>query len=271
MTATARTSKLRTWSMTLFWQILGLLIILFIWWIITDILHVWPKYIVPSPGAVWQEFRWGLKGPSPLDGKLLESIGNSMQRMLVSFAIGIMSGGIVGLFLSISRPLRDVLGAYLQGLQSIPSIAWVPLSLLFFGLTERAVYAVVILETFIPVALAVSASVLNVPPALRIAGRTLGARNFALITRVLLPGALPSIVTGLRTAWSFAWRALIGAELLTRKAGLGNTLDIGRNLGNVALVVETIIIIGVVGVLFDMLIRSYEGRIRRDYGLEVLV
>ena len=111
---------------------------------------------------------------------------------------------------------------------------------------------------------------MNVPPALRIAGRTLGARGLDLTTGVLLPSAVPSILTGLRTAWSFAWRALVGGELLIAGAkSLGELLEVGRNTANVALVLATILIIGVIGGLFDALLRRAEGRVRRDYGLEV--
>ena len=259
----------RTRSLTWLWQIGGLLIIVLIWWLLTDVFKVWPPYVFPGPGAVWEEFSYGLWGSGPQDGKLLMSVGNSLRRVAIGYALGVGLGGVIGLLMSLWRPLRDTLGAYLQGLQSVPSIAFVPFAILFLGLNERAVLFVVILEALIPVALAVSGAVLNVPPAWRTAGRTLGANNFSLVTRVLLPAALPNIVTGLRTAWSFAWRALIGAELLTANPGLGRLLEVGRNTSNVALVIATIIIVGVVGGLFDMIIRALESRIRRDYGLEV--
>ena len=258
-------------NLTLLWQVLGLLVILGLWWLITDVLKVWPPYVFPTPQAVWQEFAYGLWGSGPQDGKLLSSVGNSLRRVGLGYLIAVALGGGVGLLMSLWRPLRDTLGAYLQGLQSVPSIAFVPFAILFLGLNEKAVMFVVIIEGFIPVALAVSGAVLNVPPAWRTAGRTLGANNFTLVTRVLLPAALPNIVTGLRTAWSFSWRALIGAELLTANPGLGQLLEIGRNTANVALVVATIIIVGIVGGLFDLIIRALETRLRRDYGLEVQI
>lgn len=269
MTAATSLTPRRTWSRTLLWQLTGLLLIVGLWWLVTDGLKIWPKYVFPGPRAVWTEFSYGLWGSGPQDGKLLSSVGNSLRRVALGYLFGVGIGGVVGLLMSLWRPLRDTVGSYLQGLQSVPSIAFVPFAILFLGLNEKAVMFVVILEAFIPVALAVSGAVLNVPPAWRTAGRTLGASNAALVTRVLLPAALPNIVTGLRTAWSFAWRALIGAELLTANPGLGRLLEIGRNTSNVALVIATIIIVGVVGGLFDLMIRAWEGRIRRDYGLEV--
>ncbi|WP_019585871.1 ABC transporter permease [Deinococcus apachensis] len=257
------------WRMLL-WQLLGLLLLLALWWLVTDVLRLYPPYVFPSPRAVWTEISYGLWGTGPQDGKLLAAIGNSLRRVLVGYAIAVLLGGLVGLLMGAWRLLRETVGAYLTGIQSVPSIAFVPFAILFFGLNERAVLFVVILEGFIPVALAVSGALMNVPPALRIAGRTLGASGLGLTTGVLLPSAVPSILTGLRTAWSFAWRALVGGELLvSASASLGAQLEIGRNTANMALVIATILIIGIIGGLFDSLLRALEARVRRDYGLEV--
>ncbi|BDP42309.1 ABC transporter permease [Deinococcus aetherius] len=252
------------------WQLLGLGLLLALWWLVTDVLRLYPPYVFPSPRAVWTEISYGLWGTGPQDGKLLAGIGNSLRRVLVGYVSAVLLGGVVGLLMGAWRPLRDTLGAYLTGIQSVPSIAFVPFAILFFGLNERAVLFVVILEGFIPVALAVSGALMNVPPALRVAGRTLGARGLDLTTGVLLPSAVPSILTGLRTAWSFAWRALVGAELLvSASASLGSQLEIGRNTANMALVIATILTIGVIGGIFDAVLRALETRVRRDYGLEV--
>lgn len=251
-------------------QLAGLGLLLALWWLVTDVLKLYPPYVFPSPRAVWTEISYGLWGSGPQDGKLLSGIANSLRRVLVGYAVAVVLGGVVGLLMSAWRPLRETLGAYLTGVQSVPSIAFVPFAILFFGLNERAVLFVVILEGFIPIALAVSGALLNVPPALRVAGRTLGARSLSLTTGVLLPAAVPSILTGLRTAWSFAWRALVGGELLvSASASLGAQLEIGRNTANMALVIATILIIGTIGGLFDAGLRALEGRVRRDYGLEV--
>lgn len=252
------------------WQLLGLLLILGVWWLVTDVLKLYPPYVFPSPKAVWTEIEYGLWGTGPQDGKLLAAIGGSLRRVLTGYAFAVVLGGVVGLLMGLWLPLRATLGAYLTGLQSIPSIAFVPFAILFFGLNERAVLFVVILEGFIPVALAVSGALLNVPPTLRVAGRTLGANGLGLLLRVLLPAALPNVLTGLRTAWSFAWRALVGGELLIAGAkSLGEQLEIGRNTANVALVLATILIIGIIGGVFDAFLRAAEGRMRRNYGLEV--
>lgn len=252
------------------WQLLGLLLLLGAWWLVTDVLKLYPPYVFPSPKAVWTEIEYGLWGTGPQDGKLLSAIGGSLRRVLTGYFLAVALGGVVGLLMGLWLPLRATLGAYLTGLQSIPSIAFVPFAILFFGLNERAVLSVVILEGFIPVALAVSGALMNVPPTLRVAGRTLGANGLGLLLRVLLPAALPNVLTGLRTAWSFAWRALVGGELLIAGAkSLGEQLEIGRNTANVALVLATILIIGIIGGVFDGLLRAAEGWMRRTYGLEV--
>lgn len=254
----------------LLWQLLGLLLLLGVWHLVTAVLKLYPPYVFPSPAQVWTEISYGLWGTGPQDGKLLSAIAGSLRRVLTGYAIAVALGALVGLLMGAWRPLRATLGAYLTGIQSVPSIAFVPFAILFFGLNERAVLFVVILEGFIPVALAVSGALLNVPPALRIAGRTLGARGLSLTTGVLLPAALPNVLTGLRTAWSFAWRALVGGELLiSGVASIGEQLEVGRATANVALVLASILIIGLIGGVFDAGLRALEGRVRRDYGLEV--
>lgn len=262
-------TRLSRWRV-LSWQLIGLALILGVWWLVTDGLKLYPPYVFPSPTQVWTEISYGLWGTGPQDGKLLSALGGSLRRVLTGYSIAVVLGALVGLLMGAWLPLRATLGAYLTGIQSVPSIAFVPFAILFFGLNERAVLFVVVLEGFIPVALAVSGALLNVSPALRTAGRTLGARGLSLTTGVLLPAALPNVLTGLRTAWSFAWRALVGGELLiSGVASIGEQLEVGRATANVALVLASIIIIGIIGGVFDALLRALEGRVRRDYGLEV--
>ncbi|MBB6097983.1 NitT/TauT family transport system permease protein [Deinobacterium chartae] len=248
-------------------QLVGIAVLLGLWALVTEVLKIWPPYVMPGPGLVWQEFVYGFTGSGP-DGKLGLAVLNSLRRVLIGYAVAVALGLLLGAVLAASRPLRETVGGWLTAVQSIPSIAFVPLAILWFGLNERAVLFVVILEGFIPVALSVSSALLNVPPALRIAGRTLGARGGRLYTQVLLPAALPSLASGLRVAWSFAWRALIGAELLTSNPGLGQVLETGRNISNTALVIASMIIVGALGSLFDLLLRRFEARVRRNYGLE---
>lgn len=251
------------------WQVSGLVIVLAAWWLVTDVLKIWPPYVFPSPTKVWEQIAFGLWGTGPHDGKLLQAIGNSVTRIGIGFGLSLIAGGVLGLLMGSIRALRLVLGGYLTGIQSVPSIAWVPFAILFFGLNERAILAVVILEGAIPVALALSGAIANVYPAWRVAARTLGAQSTSYMLKVMLPASLPQFTGGLRSAFSFAWRAMIGAELLTPNIGLGQQLEIGRNTSQADLVLATIILIGIMGAVVDTVLRAYERKIRRDYGLEV--
>jgi len=269
MQMTSSTAKPRRSLPLWAWSLLSLLLMVLVWYVLTDVLRLYPPYQLPSPQMVAQEFYYGFFGAAP-DGQLGAAVLGSLRRVALGYLIAVALGGVVGIVLSLSEALRFTVGGWLTAIQSVPSIAFVPLAILWFGLNEKAVYFVVILEGFIPIALAVSSALRNVPPNLVTAGRTLGARGLALYTRVLLPASIPSLTTALRTAWSFSWRALIGAELLTANPGLGQVLETGRNVANISLVLVAILIVGVVGGLFDALIRSFESRVRKNYGLEVV-
>ena len=247
-------------------QLLGVALIVLAWWLLTDVFHVWEEYVFPPPQDVWEEFSYGLFGQAP-GGRLGLAIANSLRRVAIGYVAALALGLTLGTLLAAFRPVREVVGGWLTALQSIPSIAFVPLAILWFGLNDRAVLFVVILEGFIPVALAVSSALQNVPPAWRTAGRTLGAAGLALYTKVLLPASLPNLATGARLAWSFSWRALIGGELLTANPGLGQLFETGRNTANMALVIATLIVVGVLGGLFDVVLRAVENQVRTNFGL----
>lgn len=252
------------------WQILGVLFLLGVWYLMTSVLKLRPVYVVPTPELVFEEYRYGFfRSDNPNDGQLTYAILNSLRRMATGFGIGVSIGVIVGIIISTHQVLRSVVGGWLIALQSIPSIAYVPLAIIWFGLGEKAVIFVVALEAMLPVALALSSALLNVQPSVITAGRNLGAKGLKLYTHVLVPASLPNIFTGFRVAWSFAWRALVGGELLSSTLGLGQLLETGRNVSNAALVLATMIIICLVGVIFEQIIQRIENKIRSNYGLEV--
>jgi NitT/TauT family transport system permease protein len=137
------------------------------------------------------------------------------------------------------------------GLQTLPSICWLPLALLWFGLSQRAVIFVVVMGATFAITTAVVDGLRHVPPILLKAGRTLGADGMQLSTRVILPAALPTIVTGLKLGWSFAWRSLMAGELLYSEKGLGRVITTGRDLGDMAQVVAAMLIILLIGLVVD--------------------
>jgi NitT/TauT family transport system permease protein len=155
-----------------------------------------------------------------------------------------------------------------MGLQALPSICWLPLAILWFGLSESAIAFVVVMGSVLAISIATEDGVASIDPQLIRQARTLGVRGFRFYRSVLLPGAFPGIVTGLKLGWSFAWRALMAGELLFVSGGLGQLLHNGRELLDVAQVVAVMLTIVVVGVAVDkVLFQTVELRVRRRWGL----
>lgn len=244
------------------WHLLSLCVFLALWFVCADVFKLYPPYQMPPLLGNGIVREW-IDGPGFYQAAL-----QSLRRIAIGYTAAVALGAVLGIILSLSSVIRNIVGGWLTLIQSIPSIAFVPLALIWFGLNERAVLFVVILEGMIPIALTISSSIANVPPSLRTAGRTLGAKNLSLYTHVLLPASLPNLTTALRTAWAFSWRALIGAELLTPNMGLGQLLETGRNVSNTALVLAALFAVGGFGLCMDLVLRRWERNIRNQYGLE---
>lgn len=154
------------------------------------------------------------------------------------------------------------------GLQVLPSICWLPLAILWFGLSEQAIQFVVIMGAFLSIAIATDGGIRNIPPIYLRAAKTMGIKGLDLYRRVVLPAALPSIVTGMKLGWSFAWRSLMAGELIFVSIGLGHLLQTGRELNDMAQVVAVMMVIAGVGLAFDQLIfAQLERRIRHQWGV----
>ena len=136
-----------------------------------------------------------------------------------------------------------MLGPLLLGLSSVPSICWLPLAIVWFGLSEAAIQVVVVLGAALPVTLATESAVRQLPPTIERAARTMGARGTTLLFRVLLAAALPGILTGAKMGWTFALRSLMAGELLLVSGGLGQVLETGRDLADTALVLGVVVVI----------------------------
>jgi NitT/TauT family transport system permease protein len=161
-------------------------------------------------------------------------------------------------------------GSLMVGLQALPSIAWLPLAILWFGLNERAVLFVVVIGAVPAVAIATAASVRLVPPNLVRAARTLGARGSVLYGNVILPAAVPGYIAGLQQAWAIAWRALLAAELVVQGArGLGHLISQSGAELDTPLVLAAMIVIMLVGIGVDFLFTLVDRRVRRRRGLLV--
>lgn len=227
-------------------------------------LRIWPQYLFPSPAQVFATLVDGFK-----DKTLLVGIAISMKRIFIGYSLSVVFGVLLGLLISRVRFLDETLGGFIVGLQTLPSICWLPLAILWFGLNEYAITFVVVMGSLLSVTIATDGGVKNIQPIYLKAGRNMGAGGLWLFTQVVLPAALPSILAGLKQGWSFAWRSLMAGEILFVSLGLGHLLNMGRELNDMSQVIAVMIVIVCIGVFMDMLIFGYlEKRVRRIWGLE---
>jgi NitT/TauT family transport system permease protein len=232
-------------------------------WQAVALIGPWPEYLLPSPLSVVQTLARGFQ-----NGTFLIGIAVSMERILIGFGISAVAGMALGLALGRIRVLDETLGSLVLGLQTLPSICWLPLALLWFGLSETAILFVVVMGALLSITLATEAGVKNTPPLYLRAARNLGASGWRLYALVILPAALPAIITGMKLGWSFAWRSLMAGELLYVSLGLGQLLNVGRELNDMSQVIAVMLVIIAIGLAVDRLIFApLESRVRERWGL----
>lgn len=232
-------------------------------WAVVARLGVWPPYVLPGPDAVVASLASGLR-----QGVILGAAFVSLERIAVGYALSVAVGTLLGLLIGRVRLADELLGSLVLGLQSLPSVCWLPLSILWFGLTERAILFVVVMGALFSITQSVAAGVRNTPPLYLKAARTLGARGVRVYSDVVLPAALPTVLAGLKQGWSFAWRSLMAAELIYYSLSLGNLLQAGRDLNDAARVIAVMLVIMLVGVGCDQaLFAPAERRVRERRGL----
>jgi NitT/TauT family transport system permease protein len=222
-----------------------------------------PDYIFPSPVMVASRL-WRLAS----DGLLWPSIKATLFRMCVGFSLSAVIGLIFGLAMGVSPSVNLYLRSLFLGLQTLPSAAWVPISLLIFGLSDRGIYFVIIMSSMAAVAIATADGIANIPPLYLRAARTLGTPRYAMGHRVILPAALPNIVTGIKLGWTLGWHGAVSAELIKSSIGLGFLLYMGRELNDAAQVIGIMVITILFGLLLDRFLFGFiEHRIRLRWGL----
>ncbi|MEQ8146582.1 ABC transporter permease [Streptomyces sp. OP7] len=224
---------------------------------------------LPAPADVWHvlEKAW-------LQGELLGYIWTSVSRGLLGFCLALLIATPLGLLLARVKLIRAAIGPILSGLQSLPSVAWVPPAVIWLGLNNQMMYAVILLGAVPSIANGLLSGVDQVPPLFQRAGRTLGATGLKGTWHITLPAALPGYVAGLKQGWAFSWRSLMAAEIIASfpdlGVGLGQLLENGRNASDMAMVFEAILLILTVGIAIDLLIFSpLERRVLRTRGLLV--
>src|SRR6202451_827990 len=232
-------------------------------WIVLAKLKIWPPYVFPTPQGVLDSLWAGFA-----DHSFWIAIAVSMKRMLLGYSLSVVLGMVLGLGVASSKFLEETMGGLLVSLQSLPSICWWPLALLWFGLSKNAILFVVIMGSLLSVTLAMEDGRKQMPKIYGMAGRNLGASGFQLFWHVLLPASLPFIVSGLKQGWAFAWRSLITAEMLYLSLGLGQVLMMGRDLNDMSAVIAVMILIIAIGYVVDGLVfKSMESRLQRRWGL----
>jgi NitT/TauT family transport system permease protein len=225
-----------------------------------------PDYLLPGPGATGARLWEAATDP---DGRLWSSLWTTLRRGVFGFLIALLLGSLLGIAVSRWRVLRAGIGSLITGLQTMPSVAWFPLALLLFGLTENAITFVIVLGAAPSIANGIISGIDEVPPNLLRAGHMLGARGVDRYRYVVLPAALPSYVSGLKQGWAFSWRSLLAGELLVSVPGvvaLGSDMSNARNLGQADLVIALMIVILVIGMVVDAIFSSATNRIRSRRG-----
>ena len=252
----------RAWNTT--WPKLLAIAIVILGWQTLVWVHYRPEYLIPSPFTVFDQL---FHEP----GVMLTASLVTLKRGLVGFLIAIVIGTIVGIGVARVKVLRAAIGSMITGLQTMPSVAWVPLAIILFREGQGTVTFVVVIGAAPSIANGIINGIDHVPPLLLRAGRVLGARGFSALYHVVIPAALPSVVGGLKQGWAFAWRSLMAAELiggLNGKLGIGQLLNGKQAQQDYVGVFEVMIVILIIGILVDsLLFGTMDRAIRRRYGL----
>lgn len=245
--------------------------ILFLIWeaiyrIFVENLQIWKSYTFPSPVEVFKTLFYLFS-----DNTLPVAVIASIKRLIYGYFISLAFGIIIGLAVVKYKYINENFRSLILGLQTLPSIVWLPFAILWFGLNENAITFVIAIGSTFAIAISTESGIKNINPLYIKAARTMGARRLKLYWNVVLPAVLPYLISGMKQGWSFAWRALMAGEMLIGTKGLGHVLMVGRDLGDIAQVVAVMIVIVILGLIFDKLIFGrIEEDIRYKWGLNAV-
>jgi NitT/TauT family transport system permease protein len=232
-------------------------------WFLLARLRIWPPYLFPSPQGVLEALWAGFA-----DHSFWIAIAVSMKRIAIGYALSVAIGVVLGVGMATSEFLEHTLGGLMVSLQSLPSICWLPMAVLWFGLSEKAILFVVVMGSVLSVTIAMESGRKQMPKIYAMAGRNLGANGFKLFLYVLFPASLPYLLSGLKQGWAFAWRSLIAGEMIFVSLGLGQLLMMGRDLNDMSQVIAVMILIVAIGYIIDGLVfRTIEHRMQYKWGL----
>jgi len=224
---------------------------------------IWNETLFPHPLKVATTLTDGVA-----DGTIPNAIAVSLRRVCLGYLLSLAIGIPLGILCARKTLVEDTIGALIAGLQTLPSICWLPLALLWFGLNDRAILFVIVMGSLVSITVAVQDGVKNLPPSYVRAALTMGARRVPLYAEVLLPASLPAILSGAKLGWAYAWRALMSGELLFVSIGLGHLLMMGRELADMSQVLAVMLVIIGIGLFTDRLVfGSAEALVRERFGL----
>ncbi len=234
-------------------------------WQLIYLTGIWPKVSLPSPLMVGESFYELLQ-----NNLLIISIGMTMYRLIVGFMMSIVIGMAIGLAMVKFPAFGKTMGSFAIGLQSFPSIAWVPFAILLIGLNDYGILFVVVLSSVFSVMISTYSGMRNIPIIYIRAAKNMGAKGFRLFRHLMIPAATPALIDGLKQAWSFAWHALIGAEILMAASiGIGHILLVGREFEAMDQIIASMITIFALGMIFDRVIfMKIEDKVREKWGLK---
>ena len=238
--------------------------LLFLWHMLV-VWKVWSPVLLPDPQDVWKYLVSAVQ-----DRTLFEALWVTMKRLLIGYIVGVIAGIPLGLLTARFRTAHDTIGVLALGLQTLPSVCWVPLALLWFGQTEMAMLFVVVMGTVWSVVISTDNGVRSVPPIYARAALTMGSKGLHMWIKVILPAALPFIVSGVKQGWAFAWRSLMAAEIyvtILTGFGLGHLLHYGRELNAMDQVLGVMLVIVLIGLMADkILFAPWERFLHRRWG-----
>ena len=233
-------------------------------WQLVFQLELFPDVSLPPPVKVAQSF-----GNLISEGILIQSIGVSLLRLFIGLVTSVIVGIGVGLAMVKFTHFGKTMNSICVGLQSFPSIAWIPFAILLIGFNDSGILFVVVMSSVFSIMISTYSGIRNIPPIYLQSASNMGSKGFSLFRHVMIPAATPSLIIGIRQGWSFAWHALVGAEMLiTTLAGLGYILSVGREFSNMSQIIATMIVIFLIGLIFDRLVFSkIEDKVRNQWGL----
>jgi NitT/TauT family transport system permease protein len=252
----------RVWSAS--WpKLLAIVLVLAVW----QLVHLtgWKSLVVKGPGTVLP-YLWQMAQHA----QIWQAVKITMGRALVGYLLALLIGMVIGVLVARIPPLRAAVGSIITGLQTMPSVAWVPFAIVLFGASTSAILFVVVMGAAPSIANGLITGIDYTPPLLMRAGRTMGLRGLTLYRFLVLPASLPAFVAGMKQGWAFAWRALMAGELVVAiigTPGLGVLMNTYEQNLDFAGVTSVIIVILIIGIVVDTLFSKADTALRRRRGL----